>query len=202
MWTWHWHLTGLPCQRKDVSCQFPWIRATPQLLGHQHPGVTSDHLSGPSHPEAGGRVTAHAMAHLDLNQTQVYPQSRYQTLSPEMQSLLHQRAQRATAARNTVVAQHRQQQMAQIAQTASAQAQSPQSTPDYYPPSHLNSTILPDKFLETWLPTFLIRHPALVFPSHYRAFKDSFSKAGGDSELEENQLTLSMTPYFTRSLFD
>jgi hypothetical protein len=31
-----------------------------------------------------------------------------------------------------------------------------------------NQTVLPDKFLQTWTPTFLIRHPALVFPSIYR----------------------------------
>lgn len=28
-----------------------------------------------------------------------------------------------------------------------------------------NPTALPDGFLKTWLPTFLIRHPAVVFPS-------------------------------------
>lgn len=68
--------------------------------------------------------------------------------------------------------------------------------------SSLNKTILPSNFLETWLPTFLTRHPALVFPSYYRAFKDSFGKPQDrDIDLEENQLTLNMTPYFTRSLF-
>lgn len=35
--------------------------------------------------------------------------------------------------------------------------------------SGLHGTILPDDFLQTWLSTFLIRHPALVFPSLYRA---------------------------------
>lgn len=35
--------------------------------------------------------------------------------------------------------------------------------------SDQNFTVLPDEFLQTWLPTFLIRHPALAFPSYYRA---------------------------------
>ncbi|KAI1746917.1 hypothetical protein F4782DRAFT_523029 [Xylaria castorea] len=34
--------------------------------------------------------------------------------------------------------------------------------------SSLNLTSLPDEFLKTWHPTFLIRHPALMFPSLYR----------------------------------
>ncbi|KAG9234034.1 hypothetical protein BJ875DRAFT_462727 [Amylocarpus encephaloides] len=34
--------------------------------------------------------------------------------------------------------------------------------------SKLNMTLLPDEFLETFLPTFLIRHPGLVVPSLYR----------------------------------
>lgn len=38
--------------------------------------------------------------------------------------------------------------------------------------SPLNETLFPDQFIRTWLPTFLIRHPALVFPSQYRALMD------------------------------
>jgi hypothetical protein len=34
--------------------------------------------------------------------------------------------------------------------------------------SALNLTALPDEFLKTWSPTFLIRHPAMMFPSLYR----------------------------------
>ncbi|KAM0250862.1 hypothetical protein ACHAP5_002082 [Fusarium lateritium] len=34
--------------------------------------------------------------------------------------------------------------------------------------SPLNLTLFPDEFLKTWNPTFLIRHPALMIPSHYR----------------------------------
>ncbi|KAJ5900132.1 hypothetical protein N7495_004876 [Penicillium taxi] len=36
-----------------------------------------------------------------------------------------------------------------------------------------NPTFLPDEFMRTWIPTFLIRHPALAFPSFYRAMKDN-----------------------------
>lgn len=35
-----------------------------------------------------------------------------------------------------------------------------------------NPTVLPDEFMRTWQPTFLIRHPALAFPSLYRALGD------------------------------
>ena len=35
-----------------------------------------------------------------------------------------------------------------------------------------NPTVLPDDFLLSWTPTFLIRHPALVFPSLYRTSVD------------------------------
>ncbi|KAH6844752.1 hypothetical protein B0I37DRAFT_167655 [Chaetomium sp. MPI-CAGE-AT-0009] len=34
--------------------------------------------------------------------------------------------------------------------------------------SALNITLLPDEFLKTWQPTFLIRHPAMMLPSLYR----------------------------------
>lgn len=37
----------------------------------------------------------------------------------------------------------------------------------------VNVTLLPDAFLQTWKPTFLIRHPALAFPSLYRALLKS-----------------------------
>lgn len=38
--------------------------------------------------------------------------------------------------------------------------------------TQLNETVLPDHFLNAWLPTVLIRHPALVFPSSYRTLVD------------------------------
>ncbi|KAE8369273.1 hypothetical protein BDV27DRAFT_121043 [Aspergillus caelatus] len=35
-----------------------------------------------------------------------------------------------------------------------------------------NLTVFPDQYLETWRLTFLIRHPALAFPSFYRAMRE------------------------------
>lgn len=35
-----------------------------------------------------------------------------------------------------------------------------------------NGTLLSDQFLLKWMPTILVRHPALAFPSHFRATKD------------------------------
>lgn len=63
--------------------------------------------------------------------------------------------------------------------------------------SSLNETVLPDEFLQTWLPTFLIRHPALVFPSHYRTIIDSEGVEAG-----EKKLPLVMTLHWTRTLYD
>jgi hypothetical protein len=66
--------------------------------------------------------------------------------------------------------------------------------------SKLNKTILPDEFLESWLPTFLIRHPALVFPSNYRTYVDNNGKE--NVKEDEKLLTLEMTMYWTRTLYD
>ncbi|KAF4219341.1 hypothetical protein CNMCM8980_003072 [Aspergillus fumigatiaffinis] len=49
--------------------------------------------------------------------------------------------------------------------------------------SPYNETLLPDNFLNTLKPTFLIRHPALAFPSYYRAAR----KADGDQYLHSEQ---------------
>ena len=63
-----------------------------------------------------------------------------------------------------------------------------------------NETVLPDAFLKTWLPTFLIRHPALAFPSSYRTCIDNegieAAKAQGGIH------TLEMTLHWSRSLYD
>ncbi|KAE8349486.1 hypothetical protein BDV28DRAFT_160444 [Aspergillus coremiiformis] len=63
-----------------------------------------------------------------------------------------------------------------------------------------NETVVPDGFLRTWLPTFLIRHPALAFPSRYRVFLDVNGVhpdgVGGE------QGTLTMTLRWTRSLYN
>ncbi|KAL4782806.1 hypothetical protein BJX76DRAFT_349125 [Aspergillus varians] len=49
--------------------------------------------------------------------------------------------------------------------------------------SYYNETFLPDNFLSTLKPTFLIRHPALAVPSYYRAAR----KADGDQYLLSDQ---------------
>ncbi|KAJ5103018.1 hypothetical protein N7532_003547 [Penicillium argentinense] len=63
-----------------------------------------------------------------------------------------------------------------------------------------NETVLPDGFLRQWLPTFLIRHPALAFPSRYRASLD-LDNADGDS-IGGDQGTLGMTLHWTRLLYE
>lgn len=66
--------------------------------------------------------------------------------------------------------------------------------------SFLNKSIFPDEFLRTWLPTFLIRHPALVFPSQYRAMTDVNSI---HPEKESTfQLDMVMNFRWIRSLYD
>ena len=66
--------------------------------------------------------------------------------------------------------------------------------------SPLNQSFLPDGFLRTWLPTFLIRHPALVFPSHYRVMKDI--KEINPERKDTWQLDTMMTFSWIRSLYD
>lgn len=66
--------------------------------------------------------------------------------------------------------------------------------------SRLNETVFPDEYLRDWLPTFLIRHPALVFPSHYRAMRDIKQI---DPERDHTfQCDVMMTFSYTRSLYD
>lgn len=66
--------------------------------------------------------------------------------------------------------------------------------------SRLNETVLSDEFLRTWLPTFLIRHPALVFPSHYRTMRDLEGVEA--AKTADARLTLIMTLHWTRTLYD
>lgn len=65
-----------------------------------------------------------------------------------------------------------------------------------------NLTVLPDEYLETWTPTFLIRHPALAFPSFYRSMLD-LEKEGLASPHElQPLLKLNSTLKWTRLLYD
>ncbi|KAM5457390.1 hypothetical protein MaudCBS49596_000585 [Microsporum audouinii] len=76
--------------------------------------------------------------------------------------------------------------------------------PESYGPdpkrSFLNQTVLPDGFLKTWSPAFLIRHPALAFPSLYRALYELERPANEEEadSLGEHCMTLR----WTRSLYD
>lgn len=78
--------------------------------------------------------------------------------------------------------------------------------PDKYGPSHtfssLNHTVLPDEYLRTWRLTFIIRHPALAFPSLCRAmekFRQSgFMQSVDTIGTQETNLTLK----WTRMLYD
>lgn len=63
-----------------------------------------------------------------------------------------------------------------------------------------NITLLPDDFLQTWKPTFLIRHPALAFPSLYRAL---LALEGKGDENEDDVLGQHCrTLRWTRLLYD
>ena len=66
--------------------------------------------------------------------------------------------------------------------------------------SKRNPTVLPDEFLKTWLPTFLIRHPALVFPSLYRTSLDLQGAEVARTDLAVQKLE--MTVHWTRVIYD
>jgi hypothetical protein len=65
-----------------------------------------------------------------------------------------------------------------------------------------NKTVLPDEYLRTWQLAFIIRHPALAWPSLYRAM-EKMSKAGflDDDGLKGVKIS-NMSLQWTRKLFD
>ena len=65
-----------------------------------------------------------------------------------------------------------------------------------------NDTILPDTFLMSWLPTFLIRHPIVVFPSYYRVFVSNSKRKPGQMQSVQGQMLRHMTLKWTRNLYD
>jgi hypothetical protein len=69
------------------------------------------------------------------------------------------------------------------------------------PHSPLNVTILPDEFLKTWSPTFLIRHPALTFPSNYRSLNKA-AKIAVPAWGERDFMKTVMTFKWTRMLYE
>lgn len=72
-------------------------------------------------------------------------------------------------------------------------------TPTFSPK---NFTIFPDEYLETWTPTFLIRHPALAFPSYYRALQKLEKGGFAEEEMITPMLELHSTLLWTRLLYD
>lgn len=66
--------------------------------------------------------------------------------------------------------------------------------------SALNFSILPDEFLKTWLPTFLIRHPALAFPSCYRTSIDNEGAEAASAQQAVNKVEMSV--HWSRTLYD
>ncbi|KXJ88405.1 hypothetical protein Micbo1qcDRAFT_185026 [Microdochium bolleyi] len=80
--------------------------------------------------------------------------------------------------------------------------------------SQLNITAMPDDFLHTWTPTFLIRHPALMLPSYYRTCPDHIKMAtaaaaaaavpaGGPSKKKKGEPSdLEMSMKWIRALYD
>lgn len=63
--------------------------------------------------------------------------------------------------------------------------------------SRFNKTVVSDEFLKTWKPTFLIRHPALIFTSLFRMYRrEGFQSLGGEPNAIE------LTLQWNRALFD
>jgi hypothetical protein len=66
----------------------------------------------------------------------------------------------------------------------------------------VNNTVLPDGFLIGWTPVFLIRHPALAFPSYYRILRRRVQDRGEDLATIGGELAVAMTLRWTRQLYD
>lgn len=70
--------------------------------------------------------------------------------------------------------------------------------------SSCNKTVLSDEFLLTFTPTFLIRHPAVVFPSYYRARIDIYGAPTSDQEARNVEMEMDpfMSFHWLRRLYD
>jgi hypothetical protein len=64
--------------------------------------------------------------------------------------------------------------------------------------SETNRTSLPDEYLKTWMPTFLIRHPALVYPSLFRVLRNVMPDENPDDGAYKGEMTMT----WQRSLYD
>ncbi|PYI24150.1 hypothetical protein BO99DRAFT_127150 [Aspergillus violaceofuscus CBS 115571] len=70
--------------------------------------------------------------------------------------------------------------------------------------SHGNETIFPDEYLRSWRLAFIIRHPALAFPSFYRAMR-KVGETGylvDDEETLRGTLATNMSLRWTRGLVE
>ncbi|KAE8355391.1 hypothetical protein BDV28DRAFT_45475 [Aspergillus coremiiformis] len=78
--------------------------------------------------------------------------------------------------------------------------------PEIYGPSQTysptNETIFSDEYLRTWRLAFLIRHPALVFPSFYRAMIKLMSANILQKDELRSVLEANMSLKWTRMLYD
>lgn len=80
------------------------------------------------------------------------------------------------------------------------------SVPEYYGSTQTfstnNNTVFSDEYLRTWRLAFIIRHPALAWPSMYRAMQ-KMSKAGFvDDDGVKGISIANMTLEWTRKLYD
>lgn len=65
-----------------------------------------------------------------------------------------------------------------------------------------NATVLPDEYLRTWRIAFIIRHPALAWPSMYRAMVKIAALGLLDDDGVKGASESNMTLSWTRKLFD
>ncbi len=70
------------------------------------------------------------------------------------------------------------------------------------PRSPLNITTMPDEFLKTWKPTFLIQHPAVMLPSLYRTRQLDFEMEGVKPRLKREPLPVETTLKWNRTLYE
>ncbi|EEP76277.1 predicted protein [Uncinocarpus reesii 1704] len=79
--------------------------------------------------------------------------------------------------------------------------------PEKYGPnktrSEGNITLFSDEYLDSWKPVILIRHPALMFPSYYRAMTDILKMESREiDEGLKKDLDLILSLYCSRNLYD
>jgi hypothetical protein len=68
--------------------------------------------------------------------------------------------------------------------------------------SSKNATVLPDEYLRSWQMAFVIRHPALAWPSLYRAMNKMSSVGFIDEDAINGATATSLTLRWTRMLYE